>query len=76
MGPLLPTDDRRVECVVTGLPLYNGAQIAVDTTLVSPLTRKGEPLPRALKEPGAAMADARKRKEKRYPELQVLGAAW
>ena len=32
-------DDRRLEVVVSGLPLYNGAQVAVDATLVSPLTR-------------------------------------
>ena len=41
----------------------------MDTTLVSPLTRKGEPRPRALNEDGAALQDARKRKERRYPEL-------
>ena len=70
VGGVLPTDDRRLECVVTGLRFYNGAQLAVDTTLVSPLTGRGEPRPRALTENGAAMADARKRKEDRYPELR------
>ena len=34
-----------------------------------PLTRKGEARLRADRENGAAMADARKRKEDRYPEL-------
>ena len=68
LGNVLPTDDRRLECVVDGLN-HHGAQYAVDTTLVCPLTRKGQARPRAHRENGAAMADARKRKERRYPEL-------
>ena len=55
---VLPTDDRRLECVVTGLRLYNGAQLAVSITLVSPLTERGEPRPQALTENGTAMANA------------------
>ena len=70
VGGVSPTDERRLECVVTGLPLYNGAQLAVDTTLVSPLRRNGEPRLRAQREDGAALADARRRKEARYPELR------
>ena len=70
LGGVAPTDDRRLECVITGLSLHNGAQLAVDTTLVSPLKRNGDPRPRASWENGAALADARKRKEKRYPELR------
>ena len=31
-------DDRRIEVIANGLPLRNGAQLAVDTTIVSPLT--------------------------------------
>ena len=61
--------DRKLEVLVTGLPLHDGAQLAVDTTLVAPLTRKGEARPKAWHEDGAAMVDARRRKEKRYPEL-------
>ena len=37
--PLQHADVRRLEVVADGLPLYHGAQIAVDTTLVSPLRR-------------------------------------
>ena len=62
-------DDRRLEVLATGLPLHHGAQLAVDTTLVAPLTRKGEARPRAWHEDGAALVDARHRKETRYPEL-------
>ena len=29
--------DRRIEVIANGLPLWGGAQLAVDTTLVSPL---------------------------------------
>ena len=69
VGAVLPTDDRRLECLVTGLPLHNGAQLAVDATLVSPLTRTGAPHPKTVTEPGAALRHARKKKEDRYPEL-------
>ena len=40
-------DDRRIEVIANGLALWGGAQLAVDTTLVSPLTRAGEPGRRA-----------------------------
>ena len=36
-------DDRRIEVIANGLPLWGGAQLAVDKTLVSPLTRAGQP---------------------------------
>ena len=62
-------DDRRLEVVASGLPAHRGAQVAVDATLVSPLTRKGTARPRAHWEDGAALKDARKDKAKTYPEL-------
>ena len=62
-------DDRRLEVVANGLPLWNGVQLAVDTTLVSPLTACGEPRRRAGRFQGAALAEARLRKERTYPEL-------
>ena len=69
LGEVLPTDNRRLECVADELPLGDGRQVAVDCTLVSALKRNGDSRPRAHREEGAAMADARKRKEARYPEL-------
>ena len=36
-------DGRRLEVVADGLPLFGGAQLAVDTTLVSLLHAKGSP---------------------------------
>ena len=62
-------DDRRLEVVVSGLPLYNGAQVAVDATLVFPLTRQGQTRARAHWQDGAAFKDARKDKANTYPEL-------
>ena len=50
------TDGRRIEVVANGLHVWRGAQVAVDTTLVSPLQRDGQPRPRADTEPGAGVA--------------------
>lgn len=46
-------DDRRIEVIANGLPLWGGCQIAVDATLVSPLTWKANP--------DIAMADMQER---------------
>ena len=62
-------DDRRIEVIANGLPLWGGAQLAVDTTLVSPLTSSSQPRRRAGQYAGAALQDARKAKERTYPEL-------
>ena len=62
-------DERRIEVLVDGLPLFHGAQVAVDTTLVSALRRDGTPRPRCVDVDGAALEAARRRKELRYPEL-------
>ena len=34
-------DDRRLEVVANALPIWGGAQVAVDTTLVSPVRADG-----------------------------------
>ena len=34
-------DGRRLEVAVDGSPLWNGAQLAIDTTMVSPVRRDG-----------------------------------
>ena len=65
---MLPTDNGRLKCVVNGLPPL-GQQLAVDTTLVSPVKGNGEPRPKADREDGVALAEARRTKEARYPEL-------
>ena len=48
---LLPQDHpdtRRWEVVADGFPLHHGAQLAIDTTMVSPLLRDGVPRPRSM----------------------------
>ena len=53
-------DDRRIEVIIAnGLLLWNGSQLALDTTIVSPLTAAGE----------ARSRGDRRRKEATYPEL-------
>ena len=52
-----------------GLPFFQGAQLAVDTTLVCPLFREGEAKPRTATTSGVCLKVARRRKEARFPEL-------
>lgn len=64
------TDGRRLEVVANGLPGHQGAQVAVDVTLVSPVARDGTARARCAAEPGAAAADAAARKRREtYPEF-------
>ena len=62
-------DGRRLEVIANGLPLWGGAQLAVDATLVCPLGRDGTAHPRTADEDGAWLREARRRKETAYPEL-------
>ena len=62
-------DDRRVEVIADGLPVWHGAQLAIDTTLVSPLRGDGSARGRAADHSGSALQEARRRKERTYPEL-------
>ena len=67
-------DGRRLEIVADGLTLWRGAQLAIDTTMVSPLRRDGTTRPRAADHDGAVLEVARRRKETTYPELS--GGRW
>ena len=69
IGAPRPDDGRRLEVLVNNLPLYNGAQLAVDTTLVCALRSNGDARPRADTVDGLALRDARRAKERVYPEL-------
>ena len=65
------TDERRIEVVANGLPIWRGAQLAVDTTLVCPVRADGAPRPQADQVPGLALRDARRRKRRQtYRELR------
>ena len=68
-------DDRRIEVIANGLPLWNGSQLAVDTTLVSPLTSAGQPRRHQGRTAAAALHIARRAKARTYPELTGAGRA-
>ena len=71
-------DSRRLEVVADGLTAFRGAQFAIDTTLVSALRRDGTARPGAATRAGVALAAARRKKERTYPELTGEGVepAW
>ena len=66
-------DARRLEIVADGLPLFGGAQLAIDTTLVSAVRQDGTPRPGATVRDGVALREARRRKERVYPEVTGVG---
>ena len=66
-------DQRRIEVIVDGLTLWHGAQLAVDTTLVSPLHGDGSARRNAATTSGVALRDARRAKERTHPELTGEG---
>ena len=59
----VPGDDRRIEVIANGLPLWGGMQLAVDTTLVSALSSTGDPRRYQNRAEGAALRQARRAKE-------------
>ena len=67
-------DNRRLEVVADGLPLFGGVQLAVDPTLVSAARGDGEPVLGAADRDGVALRRARRRKDATYPELIRAGA--
>ena len=62
-------DARRLEVVVDGLLLFGGAQLAVDTMLVSALHCDGSLHRGAADRDGVVLEAARRRRERTYPEL-------
>lgn len=66
------TDERRIEVVANGLPLWGGAQLAIDTTLVCPLRADGSARARADRVEGVALHEAQRKKRRRtYRELRA-----
>ena len=51
------------------MPCKSGAQLAVDTTLRSVLTARGDARPNAARQDGAIANEARQDKQDTYPEL-------
>ena len=66
-------DTRRLEVVADGLSIFGGAQLAIDTTLVCPLSRDGTARRGAASRDGISLTAARQRKERTYPELSGEG---
>ena len=64
-------DNRRLEVVVDGFPLFGGVQLAVDMTLVSAV--QGDGVPRRGRD-GVALASARWKKARTCPEFVAAGA--
>ena len=73
IGPVGVVDGRRIEVIANGLPLFKGAQLAIDTTIVCPVGRDSTAHARAADEDGVSLEQARVRKERRYPELNGVG---
>ena len=59
-------DDRAVEVLASGLPLFFGAQLAVDVTLRCALTAEGTGQPGAARFDSAVCSRAREEKERKY----------
>ena len=66
-------DGRQLEVNFEGLPLFDGAQLALDPTMVSPIHRDGTAKRGASARIGGVLQDARRRKERTYPELNGAG---
>ena len=67
-------DQQRLEVVAEGLPLFHGAQLAIDTTLVSLFRADGVPHIQCADVDGAALQQARRWKERTHPELRLAVA--
>ena len=65
-------DSRRLEVVADGLPLFGGAQLAIDTTLVSVLRGDGSARRHAASRKGVALVheDARNARTRNLPVMQ------
>ena len=66
---LVRGDQRRLDGVGWGLPIFEGLPIVMDATIRSPLTCTGLPAPGSDRKDGATFAKARYDKKRAYPEL-------
>ena len=72
-APGVNADDRRRLDVVIYGATTNGTALCCDATLVSPLTRTGQPQPCTADLDGAALRTAERRKAATYPKLRSEG---
>ena len=73
LGVVDRLDARRLEIVADGLPLFGGAQLAIDTTLVSAIQQDGTPRRGAATRNGVALLEARRKNARTCPELTGQG---
>ena len=76
-------DSRRIEVLANGLPLWQGAQVAVDTTFVSPISRDGtaqrgraRTMCRAKRQQARHAGNARPRTRSCWPPVGVGWWCW
>ena len=72
----VPSVSRRIEVVADGLPMWHGAHLAIDATIVSPVTRSG-PAPHGLARTPALQPPCRTQPKRRqtHPELHCARSA-
>ena len=63
------TDQRRIDVLAVGLPVYKGAPLFCDATLRSPVTAKGDPRFHSDEVDGATLAQAVTEKRRRYADV-------
>ena len=69
LAGIAASDARRLEVLVTGLPLHRGVPLAVDATLVASLHANGQAWANADAIDGVAIARAEQSKRETYPQL-------
>ena len=69
VGSVDLNDNRHIEIIADGIPLYHGRQLAIDVTFVSPLSRDGQPRLGSEHNDGAALADAKRTKHNTYYDV-------
>ena len=69
LGPFSRAKSRQPSGSADGLPLFHGAQLAVDTTMVSTVRADGVCRRQCTERDGAALDQARRTEERTYPEL-------
>ena len=70
MNVSVPVDgDRAIEVLASGLPVWHGAQLAIDITLRSATSANGLPRRNAAHRDGAVLTQARADREAKYVEL-------
>ena len=68
--PIRPTDNRRIDLLVTGFPFHSGKPLFCDVTMRSPLKGNGQPHPKAARTGGAVLKRAEQDKQTKYGDVE------